>query len=332
MKKTTHTLGFTAFVAAGLVLASCSKEQSSYSIDDISGRATITGHLTYTEGQSFEGNRFTELIKDAAERTVMVEVNNSDLDPEGTAAGVTTFKTVTDSEGRFSIRIPVPPQGVQYTVRAEDFAGQVSLLETVENNVPRFASAEGIHKVAVATGSILPSQIACYDKRYVFNQREEDTDFSQYAPLEITVGTGRYGRYDGQNTGYYFAAQQGINAVVSVKYGNELKRSYGATTDSNGKVTVMMPVEELPCTLSEITVQTLPFAENNFVDATGKVYQGMFTQFENGQYDTPLELGTMSWGISGMANKARTKMIFRGTGNTPFDNSRLWDNAIWTNN
>lgn len=126
MRKTTHTLGFTAFAAAGLILASCSKEQSSYSIDDISGRATITGHLTYTEGQSFEGNRFTELIKDAAERTVMVEVNNSDLAPEGTAAGVTTFKTVTDSEGRFSIRIPVPPQGVQYTVRAEDFAGQMN--------------------------------------------------------------------------------------------------------------------------------------------------------------------------------------------------------------
>ena len=54
------------FASALMVFSSCLKEQTGLTIEDIPGTAKISGKLMINEGQAYQGGKFVELLKPAA--------------------------------------------------------------------------------------------------------------------------------------------------------------------------------------------------------------------------------------------------------------------------
>ncbi len=145
---------------ATMAFTSCSKDQTSFSIDDIQGKARIKGTVFYSEGTN---NRGDEIIKMATNTTILVKIDNSYLSPIGNAEGTTTFETVTNGKGEYEIEIPVLEKGALVTIQPQAFIGK-------QKNSSSNETEEGIF-TAEATCQVVPNDIQFKDIEYQFNAR-----------------------------------------------------------------------------------------------------------------------------------------------------------------
>ncbi len=144
---------------ATMAFTSCSKDQTSFSIDDIQGKAKIKGTVSYSEGYDRTGNK---IIKMATNTTILVKIDNNDLSPIGNAYGTTTFETVTNGKGEYEIEIPVLEGGAFVTIQPQDFIGKQKNFSSNET--------EGIF-TAETTCHVVPNDIQFKDIEYQFNPR-----------------------------------------------------------------------------------------------------------------------------------------------------------------
>ena len=130
-------------VALVALLAGCAKEQSSFSAEDIPGRATIIGSYHYDAGQDWDDDVYIQLIKPLAGHTVYAQVSNSSLKSGST--GYTVYEAVTDAKGNFSISIPATLQGTQVQVYPKPWLGKHKEVVGVEDNEPIFDNLDVVY-------------------------------------------------------------------------------------------------------------------------------------------------------------------------------------------
>lgn len=321
-------------LAVGLIatalFSGCSEDQSSISINDIQGKAKIIGNLSYSEGQAFEGGRFVELVKPAAEKKVYIEVSNASLSPNGSAQGYTLYETVTDGEGNYEIEIPAVAKtaGTSVTIRTEDFVGERNLLEEMSEQGPLFKSTPVVFTCNEKAESLKPNQIKVADMKYGFKEREIEEGFNYSAPLRVKVGRGilKWNTTSKINESSMIAASS-VNVIVTVTYPNEkegtpaepLVRKYGATTvGTQGEFTLNIPVREKSCAL-ELNIKAVPFVYNEFnyyviQDETydTRVLSGLYKQYKGGafQEDGSNEGSVQFDGIDGVSVYREVRMVF----------------------
>lgn len=119
MMKRFFTVAVLMFSA--LCFVSCNKEQTRLQIDDIPGRAEITGTLVINYGKALVGGKLVDRILPVANTEVIIKLNNSSFMPG--AYGTTDYRTMTNAEGEYSVKIPVPDSGVAVTVTVADILG-----------------------------------------------------------------------------------------------------------------------------------------------------------------------------------------------------------------
>lgn len=258
------------------VCAGCTREQSSFSIEDLKGRTKISGILSYNLGQAYENGKYSELHKVAADKPVYVRVNNTSYSLTGAAFGYTQFETKTNANGEYEIEVPVPDKGAQIFLSAPSFAAKRTLLESWENG-PVFKNQEVIFEMNETSLTVYPNDILFKDLKYGFTPRESQASLVTEVPLTVRVDANLSSTY-----------QSGISVVITVRYDGILEnnsvmyRNYGATTDSNGEAKFKIPAPQTTWSDVSITIRAIPHRVERFKYNDNNILGGTYKQCKNG--------------------------------------------------
>lgn len=161
---------------ATMAFTSCSKEQTSLSIDDIQGKARIKGTLTYSEGTEYKNGESNKIIKAATNTTIWVKISNASLSPNGQIPGYTTFETVTDAKGEYEIEVPVSESiyGTEIRMQPQPFIGKYKKIsnDNWNYNRPTYETIEGVFETDEISFNARPNQIIFKDIEYRFEERQ----------------------------------------------------------------------------------------------------------------------------------------------------------------
>lgn len=103
----------------GLLFTSCEKKESELNLEDIQGKAVIEGTLSYNQGKRLANGVVVECQSPLSNATVVVSVPYSEY--QASSQGEKKYEAVTDSEGKYSIEIPVGLKEMTVTVGAKSF-------------------------------------------------------------------------------------------------------------------------------------------------------------------------------------------------------------------
>lgn len=280
-----------AFVGAALAFSSCTKEQSSFDVYSIPGKATIMGTCYYDAGQGYESGTYTQIIKPAANVKVVAKVSNASLSPNQNANGYTLYETTTDAEGAYKIEVPaVEVNETDVTIEVEPFFGTYSTVESISNGKPEFDVKDVLFDAYDKSVSVSPRKIQLCDVRY----SHEECD--QYGPDEYTskfivkVGEGRYSYdYTTEKVTKNYAEVSGKNVIARIN-----GVSYAATTNGNGDATFIIPSDSKSWSTSvDVHVEgyvakNYTYYQYEFVEITGEykyipyyIEEGTFEQIDN---------------------------------------------------
>lgn len=270
------------FASALVVFSSCLKEQTGLSIEDIPGKAKIMGRLSINEGQTYEGGKFVDLKKPAANVEVIVKVSNSSLSPTS-ADGYTDYKTTTNEDGSFEVVIPAVDGGVSYEVVAPAIVGTMKTLSSavIKDGEFLFEDQEGVYEFSKKGNGVMPGSVEVVNGTYTFEAFDKDVALSEYVDLRVAVGLGipsktRQGT-DELQYGYEYNGEieeaDGVDVVVSVTYKHDddgdyknQTVSYGGTTGDDGHVLISLPCTSAAAMKSaEISIEAREFlGKDNF--------------------------------------------------------------------
>lgn len=310
--------------ACAVLFSACEKEQTSFEVGDIPGRATVVGLLTYSQGQGFEDGKYVELYKNAAGVTVQVEVNNSDY--KAGSNGKTVYSATTGEDGKFSISFPATTNGVEATIRVLDKAGKFSILDEVNNGEPVFKELDGFYKLTTpTTKNLKPGDIEVFDNVLQFESRSEYQEFKEHSVYEVVVGNCVF-----SGTERVFEFANGTNVYLHVTYDdneNNITRTFAATTDRNGSAKFSLPFPTLPYTVKSIIITADRTWEDRY-NYDGNYYTGYYQL----NYDTEYPYSTSKEYVTfkefeQMYLTTRVRMEFNPTGYNPELNGQL--NAEW---
>lgn len=105
-------------LCATLAFASCEKEQSELNLDQLSGKATVSGTVYYDPGVNPETNMPDSYVP-KANAQVMLSINYSQYNQA--AVGKQQYIATTDAEGKYSFEIPVSTRAINATVEVLPF-------------------------------------------------------------------------------------------------------------------------------------------------------------------------------------------------------------------
>ena len=227
--------------SAVMTIVSCSKEQSEINPESIPGKATITGTLSYSLGQSYSSSAgFSEEIVPAAGVTVFVDVDNSGF--KDGATGYTTYETVTDETGNYSVTVPATSQGVDVNIRANDFVAEASVVEGQKNGSPVFKTGDAIyHLEEYQYTGVKPGNVVEYSGMFDCQFFSEPVSFDYSGQVAFRVGFNSFDR----NGNYSFSfADENVNVIVTAEYsGYDVPRKYGVTV-RGGEAELEIPLLE----------------------------------------------------------------------------------------
>lgn len=103
----------------GLLFTSCEKSESELNLEDIQEKAVIEGTLSYNQGKRLVNGVVVECQSPLSGATVIVSVPYSQYQ-EG-SQGDKKYEAITDSEGKYSIEIPVGLKEMTVNVSAQSF-------------------------------------------------------------------------------------------------------------------------------------------------------------------------------------------------------------------
>ncbi|MCD8184012.1 MAG: hypothetical protein LUE99_14065 [Bacteroides sp.] len=149
---------------AVLTFSSCSEDQTSFSIDDIQGKATLVGSLTYDDNQAIASGTGTSSVKPAANTLVYVKVSNVSLSPNYNGAGNTVYEVTTDANGEFKVEVPAVEPGSVVTIQPATFTGKYYAVVAGATGTSTVVK-DGVYSVGGYTVSVLPNDIKVVGKR-----------------------------------------------------------------------------------------------------------------------------------------------------------------------
>lgn len=252
----------------------------------VEGQARIMGTLTYNAGQVWSaGEGFTEQILPAAKVQIVVNDNGKE------------YSVITDENGHYDITIPVNTSySHNVTLTPQSFMGTYSELKDVENGEYIFDTKDCVYSHNSQSVTINKGAIKTQDFVYSKTTINAEKTLDKRLPLKIKVGMGvPSGIEYYMNRSYYgtekigdetykvykateynsvdeyegvIKAAKGIDVVITVTYPDGFgTRKYGATTDSNGNISIDIPAFE---DVWNTTIQ---------IEAQGFVYEDSFKYY-----------------------------------------------------
>ncbi len=263
----------TAFVGVAVALSSCTKEQSSYNIYSIPGKATIMGTCYYDAGQGYQSGSYTQLIKPAANVKVIAKVSNASLSPNQDAGGYTHYETTTDATGAYEIEVPaVEGEATNVKIEVEPFFGTYSTVKSVSNGKPEFDVQDVLFDAADKSVSVKPRKVKLCDVRYSHETKDQYGPDEYSSKFIVKVGEGRYSYdYTTETIAKYYAEVSGKNVIARVD-----GVFYGATTNSNGEATFIIPSKSKSWTAENVLVRVEGYVVKNYT-----CYQYEFNEYLN---------------------------------------------------
>lgn len=269
------------FASALVVFSSCLKEQTALSIEDIPGKAKVVGYLTLNKGIAYDGGKFSELKAPAADREVIVKVNNKSLDSHADPNSWTDYSAVTNAEGFFEVVIPAVEAGVKFKVVAPSFVDKYSQMspEIIAGGEVLISDVDCYYGLEVERDDLMvkPGQLFAITEQFNVNFIGTTASFMDYADLKIAVGLGMPNCevvYEGEpkvfkefKYGGTVEAPENVDVIVKVKYadtdesgnylfadeeGNPKVYAYGVTVE-NGLATFSVPCYK-KTSLAEATI------------------------------------------------------------------------------
>ena len=258
------------FASAMVVFSSCLKEQTGLTVEDIPGVAKISGKLMIDEGQAFEGGKFVQLLKPAANYELLARVSNESLSPTSDAQGYTDYSVTTNEDGTFEIVIPAVDGGVDCELVAPSFLGVKSELSSaaISDGQMLFEDVEGKYSFEKNLYSLRPGDVEVVNGVYSFTPSDATAVLDEYVELCVAVGYGIpsrtkqkkeelqepswvYYEYNGE-----IVPADGVDVLVKVTYGSEEDGNYQGEekvypgTTSDGLLYI-----SIPCTSKEAMSQ-----------------------------------------------------------------------------
>ena len=307
------------FASALMVFSSCLKEQTGLTIEDIPGTAKISGKLMINEGQAYQGGKFVELLKPAANYELIVKVSNNSLSPTS-AQGNTDYTVTTGEDGTFELVIPAVDAGVDCEVVGPAFLGKQTKLSATAINDGEllFEEVEGKYSFNKNLSSLRPGDVEVVNGVYSFNPTDADVVLDEYVDLAVAVGfglpsstTSKKEDYQTYNPTYKYNGEivpaEGVDVIVKVTYGHDEDGNYKnqtvaypGTTDSDGLLVI-----SLPCTSKEamksatINVQARELlGAEDFTYYTLAQHNDDYTKNAQRSFDIPAETYTFAQSAS----------------------------------
>ena len=247
---------------AVVAMIGCSEEQSAFNIEDIPGKAKIMGTFTYDAGQSYTSGVYAQQIKGASGVLVKAQISNSSI--KGNSTGYTIYETTTDQEGNYSIEIPAVLSGTSVEIIAVPFFATYSEVVGVNNNIPEIKDQEVLFKAQSKTETVKPDDIKIYDAIYSHIERNVNEADKNTAKFIVKVGQGYHSKK--KNEDYEDVVERdyktvsGKNILIQDQSNGKY---YGATTNSNGEATFMIPTKNKDWKKS-ISIEVPGYVENNY--------------------------------------------------------------------
>lgn len=288
-----HFYKFLSVVALVAVsLTGCVKEQSSFSPDDVPGRATIIGSYHYDAGQGYDydDESYIRYIKPLANHTVYALVDNSTLKTD--SKGYTVYETTTDKHGEFKISVPVTLTGTTVKVYAKTFLGKRQEVVGVEDNEPIFENPDVVYKAAEKTYSLKADDIVFHDAICTVNtgdEREETETYPYTWTFTVKVGEGVYHKVNNYSYQVLYNNAEDVNVLATVD-----GHKYGATTNAKGIAKFVIPAtEKVGSAVAYVEIK--PYLEENFTHlyfqgssvATSILEKGTYEMYNGGSNTVP---------------------------------------------
>lgn len=291
---------------AAMLLTSCSEEQTWFNIDNVPGRATISGDIVYQAGTTLQNGQFVYDVKPASDVEVFVTVANSGYDEK--LSGESTFTTRTDASGHYSIEVPTGNGTVNATIRTADFAGTLTTVErqnnklvSVESPVVRWAqmnlslSDHGIYYGNMTCSHRNPQVLPESYSKHAEIHGTFNCNVERMTPIEpIYNTTNTLIGYRDASVSYEWTACPYVDLLVTVKYPDlETPVTYNCTTNSAGDFSLDVPVKEFPASFSfNVTaisktgtfVTYEPTEELRYVNGVSRTYRSYIDRKLNGYY------------------------------------------------
>lgn len=197
IENTMKHLGFKfAMLSMALVaLVGCSKEQSSFNIEDVSGKAKVMGTLTYLAGVDRENK---PIVREATNVRVAVLVENGSL--KNGSEGYTTYETVTNSQGQYTIEVPALDNGVNVKIIPDPFFGKFSTLVDKAKGI--VVESEVLYKVSPWTATVIPNDIEVWDGKFINTTSDDDNGYGDNGYGDNGYGDDGYGDDGYGDNGY----------------------------------------------------------------------------------------------------------------------------------
>lgn len=251
------------FASALVIFSSCLKEQSSLELENIPGQAKITGKVVLYEGTDLVDGAYVSLKSPAADKEIIVKVDNGSYLTGQPNYTYTDYKAKTNEEGYFEVNIPATDGTVHYKIMAPSFVGEFTKVKGAENGEIVLEKVDGVYNVDLKEYQTTAGAIERKYIEYVHTEADKGWEFKTTVSLKAYVGkcwpaptevnekdfqddSDSY-RYNGK-----ILAAEKVNLILDVTYtdskyeaadGTQHEEKLVVTSDKDGFVEFKIPVE-----------------------------------------------------------------------------------------
>lgn len=243
--------GAAAMVAFILFGVSCAQqEQSQFDFDSVKQEVTITSKVTYDAGVEADASKPNGYkvvnTKPAVGRKVFIEVPYSEYKNPTAAAGasVKIFETVTDEDGMFTINIPTRSEGVDATIRLEEFTAMYTEYVKMENGKPVFKSTLWTYQTPAIPAmniNLKPGAFKFPDNNDI-SYAGQPIDDEEFAESVTITGNVNLAYETGFREGAFKSASNATVEFEILFAGIANPYTFGTTADANGHYSITLPM------------------------------------------------------------------------------------------
>ena len=264
---------------------SCQKvEQTELNIEDSKYSTTIQGTVFYPAGVTSSDAGGTPV----AGKTVFIDVPFTYY--SASATGVKRFTTITDDQGKFSIKIPAKISSVAATIKVESFPGKHYVFEQYvkegNNYVPKFVQKDVIYNFGGIPVTITASGFENKNLILAYSIAGVEPEFQFSANYKFAVERMSYSEPQGPP---YFVTQEwkpqpNTDVIVTIVRSSNTY-VYLGKSNSSGLVSVDIPIREIEETIS-VRVTANPFRGNLTYYEVSEDHQTYTPVSKNGVFST----------------------------------------------
>ena len=230
-----------------LLFVGCQEDQSEFSLESISDLATISGTVYYSTGVDTVGTDYTyDVLKPAAGRKIFVEIAYSQY--KDGSEGTKIYETIIDENGHFSIQVPTKANGINATLRLEDFTANYTEYLKMEAGKPVFKTSLYRYSKSMNLTTLKPGACEFVDEEAIQYDRTS-VSLDGYNESVTLTGTIHLAIETGYRQGEFVKAKEAA-VEFQIDYGEAQNNqpvyfNFGTQTDENGNYSIKIPAKSL---------------------------------------------------------------------------------------